>query len=188
MRRLVGIIIVMFVVILFCIMFFVLRDEGVLEEDGENFSAPMESVVDWEKYNYDYVDEDVKRVLTSMISGGRTAFYLPSVGYINVTKGKKFGVAFALNNQEPSGENYFEYEWTVDDSVVENCGVSVAEAQGWIERGWMSFGKIPKGWVDHMTVYFSFPDDAPLCNVKYNFEIRKDGVVYDRKVVEFNIV
>lgn len=160
---------------------------------GVNVVSPGDAVedkgaVNWEKYNYDYVDENVKGILSSMIGSGKTAFYLPSVGCINVSRGSKYGVAFALNNPNPSGENYFEYDWIVDDSVVDNCGVSVSVGQSWIERGWRSWGKIPQGWIDHMTVYFSFPNDAPLCNIKYNFEIRKDGVVYDTKVVEFNIV
>ena len=160
----------------------------VLENDVFDDVVVGSGVVDFEDYNYDYVDEEVKGVLSAMVAGKRTAFYLPVVGYINVSRGSSFGVAFALNNPEPSGENSFEYEWTVDDSVVGSCGVGVDEAQGWIERGWESWGKIPEGWVDHITVYFRFPVDAPLCSVKYNFEIRKDGVFYDSKVVEFNLV
>ena len=168
-------------------------DVGVTSEsvsigDVTSVVVVTEGVVDWGKYNYDYVDENVKGILTSMVGGGRTAFYLPPVGYINVSKGSGFGVAFALNNPNPSGENMFEYEWTVDDSVVDSCGVSVGVGQGWIERGWRSWGKIPKGWVDHMTVYFAFPLDIEPCNVKYNFEIRKDGIVYDKKVIEFNLI
>ena len=147
-----------------------------------------EGVVDFEKYNYDYVDEGVKGILSSMVGGGKIVFYLPPTGYINVSRGSGFGVAFALNNPNPSGENMFEYEWTVDDSVVESCGVSVGVGQSWIERGWRSWGKIPKGWVDHMTVYFSFPENIEPCSMKYNFEIRKDGIVYGTKVLEFNIV
>jgi hypothetical protein len=192
--------VVVFVVVVIILIFWGMSNEDVLDEDGVvdsatvgvNIVPPGESVevvgVDWERYNYDFVDEEVKRILSSMITGKKTAFYLPPVGYINVSRGSKFGVAFALNNPNPSGENMFEYEWTVDGSVVESCGVSVVEGQSWIERGWMSWGKIPKGWVDHMTVYFAFPENAPLCNVKYNFEIRKDGAVYDTKVLEFNIV
>ena len=144
---------------------------------------------DWEKYNYDFVDENVKNILSSMIgANGKTAFYLPPTGYINVSRGSKFGVAFALNNPNPSGENFFEFNWTVDKSVVNSCGVSEKEAQHWIERGWTSFGKIPKGWVDCMTTYFAFPLDVESCNVKYNFVIEKNRVLYDSKTVEFNII
>lgn len=186
------------------------NEEGEIEDEEqivENSEASKEEIVeevvlskeevapekkefdDWEKYNYDFVDENVKRILSSMIgANGKTAFYLPPTGYINVSRGSKFGVAFALNNPNPSGENFFEFDWTVDESVVENCGVSEKVAQGWIERGWTSFGKIPKGWIDHMTVYFAFPNDTPVCNLKYNFVINKDGILYDSKTVEFNIV
>jgi len=170
-------------------LFYLMSDEEVLGDDVEVASEPvLPEVIDFEKYNYDFVDEEVKGILSSMIGGGRTAFYLPPTGYVNVSRGNKFGVAFALNNPNPSGDNMFEFEWVVDDSVVENCGVDVDVAQAWIERGWRSWGKVPKGWVDHMTVYFSFPADIEPCNVKYNFEIRRDGIVYDTKVLEFNLV
>jgi len=178
------------VAVLFYLMFEGVSDEEeVLVEDvGGSPEVVTGNVVDWDKYNYDFVDENVKSILTSMIGNEKTAFYLPPTRYINVSRGNKFGVAFALNNPNPSGENGFEYEWTVDDSVEDSCGVSVDVGQSWIERGWRSWGKIPKGWVDHMTVYFAFPENAPLCNVKYNFEIRKDGAIYDTKQIEFNIV
>jgi len=182
---------VVIVVVIGVVLFYPVSDgedvvgEGVPVDGGGSSVVVGDGVVDFEKYNYDFVDEKVKGVLTSMIGGGRTAFYLPSVGYINVSRGSKFGVAFALSNPNSSGENYFEYEWTAGS---EDCGVGLDVAQSWIERGWMSWGKIPKGWVDYMTVYFSFPLDVEPCNVKYNFEIRKDGVVYGTKVVGFNIV
>lgn len=170
------------------------NQESTNTETEEKPSVPTPApekppvAIDWQKYNYDFVDENVKNILTSMIGNGKTAFYLPPTGYINVTKGTKYGVAFALNNPNPSGENYFEFNWTVNDSVVQSCGVSKEVAQGWIEKNWKSFGKIPQGWVDHMTVYFAFPNDAPTCNVKYNFRITKDGVLYDTKQIEFNII
>ncbi|MCK5321361.1 hypothetical protein KAJ38_02180 [Candidatus Pacearchaeota archaeon] len=162
--------------------------EVIPVEKETPIEVPTNEVIDWNKYNYDFVDENVKNILTSMIRNRKTAFYLPPTRYINVSRGDKFGVAFALNNPNPSGENNFEYEWTVDDSIKDNCGVSVNIGQSWIERGWTSWGKIPKGWVDHMTVYFSFPEDAPQCNVKYNFEIKKDNKIYDTKQIEFNII
>lgn len=165
----------------------------------ENKSSPVENtnvstnlvstpeVVDYNKYSYELVDENVKNILSSMIQGQKTAFYLPPTGYINVSGGTKFGVAYALNNPNPSGENRFEFNWTVDDSVINSCEVSVEEAQGWIEHGRRSWGKIPEGWIDHMTIYFSFPSDIS-CNVKYNFMAWKDGEFYDSKILEFNII
>lgn len=172
------------------ILFFGLWDFG--EDDSDGFDEGDDVVivedVDFDVYNYDFVDEEVKGILSGMVRGKRSAFYLPPIEYINVSRGTKYGVAYALNNPEPSGENFFVFNWSVDDSVVSDCGVSREEAQGWIERGWASWGKIGEGWIDHMTVYLSFPVDAPLCSVKYNFVIEKDGVLYDTKQIEFRIV
>jgi len=148
------IVIVIAFVIAFVVMFYDSADEAPLDISlDEDRVEQVDVAVDWGKYNYDYVDEGVKGVLSSMIRGKRVAFYLPPTGYINVSSGSEFGVAYALNNPNPSGENYFVFNWSVDDSVVESCGVSINEAQGWIERGWTSWGKIGEGWVDHMTVF-----------------------------------
>ena len=158
----------------------------VIPEPAVSVSEVEKTVVDFEKYDYDYVDEDVKEILNSMLGpSGKTAFYLPSTGYVNVSRGSKYGVAYALNNPNPSGENYFEFNWTAGET---NCSVGLDVAQGWIERGWMSWGKIGEGWIDHMTVYFSFPSDVEACSVTYDFVIVKDGVLYDSKSVLFNLV
>jgi hypothetical protein len=154
-----------------------------------------DGIVDFDKYNYDFVDENVKGILNGILgASGKTAFYLPAVGYVNVSRGSKYGVAFALNNLNPAGAgvdweqyNDFEYDWNVDPSVVRDCGVSVVEAQKWIERGWSSWGKMAHGWVDHMTIYFSFPSDIEPCSVAYDFVVMKDGVAYDSKKVLFNL-
>lgn len=144
------------------------------------------TIVNFERYNYDFVDENVKSILNSMLGpSGKTAFYLPATGYINVSRGSKYGVAFALNNPNPSGENYFEYDWTAGS---EDCEVGLDVVQSWIEMGWMSFGKIGEGWIDHMTVYFSFPSDVDACSVRYDFVVTKDGVFYDSKSVLFNLI
>ena len=156
-----------------------------------NPSVPViDQPVNFESYNYAFADdENVKARLNNMLgSNGRTAFYLPRTGYINVSRGSSYGVVYALNNPVPSGENYFEYNWNVDPAVVSDCGVSVEKAQKWIERGWKSWGKIPKGWIDHMTVYFVFPADIEPCTVRYNFVINKDGKPYDSKILEFNLI
>jgi len=43
-------------------------------------------------------------------------------------------------------------------------------------------------WHDAMTIYFAFPDNIEPCSVKYNFVITKDGVDYDSRTLEFNLV
>jgi hypothetical protein len=54
--------------------------------------------------------------------------------------------------------------------------------------GFKSFGKVPKGWIDKMSVYFIFKDVPRSCVAKYNFEIRKDGEIYSTKQLTFNLI
>jgi len=160
------------------------QNKGIKEE----LSTNQQKEWSYSDYSYRYVDEEVKSKLTKMIGqNGKTAFYLPPTGYINVSRGSSFGVAFALNNPNPSGENYFEYEFTSDSSTLENCQVTAEEVNKWITNK-RSFGKVPKGWVDHMTVYFEFPENIPACNARFNFKITKDGSLYDTKQIEFNLL
>ena len=76
-----------------------------------------------------------------------------------------------------------------------DCGVSVEEAQSWIERGWSSYGMISgqwredwNEWYDAMTIYFAFPDDIEACSVAYDFVISRDGVAYDSRSLLFNLI
>ena len=68
-----------------------------------------------------------------------------------------------------------------------NCAVSEKEATSWISSGKKSFGKITGGWVDKMSVYFTFPSNVKTCKAVYNFEIKKDGAIYHTDKLEFNI-
>ena len=175
------------VVVLILIVFFTVDFAG-----DENYAPIIEPVyiapefANFQIYNYDYVDTNVKNILNRMLGpNGKTAFYLPPTGYINISRGTKYGVAYALNNPNPSGENRFVFNWTAGS---EDCGVGLDVAQGWIERGWTSWGKIGEGWIDHMTVYFSFPADVEPCSVTYDFVVLKDGIAYDSKSILFNLV
>ena len=160
--------------------------------------APNSAAVNFQTYNIDYMNDNVKAILVRQAgANGKTAFYLPSTGYINVSKGTNFGVAHLIKNvnpKVPEGSN-FEFNFNADASVTSGCGVSVVEAQSWIERGQSSSGMISgqwredwNEWHDAMTIYFAFPSDVQSpCNVKYNYKITKDGQVYDSRQLEFNV-
>ncbi len=71
--------------------------------------------------------------------------------------------------------------------TLTNCKVSQKEATSWIVTGVKSFGKISRGWIDKMSVYFEFPRDIN-CKAIYNFVILKDGQEYYSDKLEFNII
>jgi hypothetical protein len=155
-------------------------------------------VINYQKYNIDYMNDNIKKILVRQAgAAGKTVFYLPPTGYINVSRGTKYGIAFLIQNVNPKVPegNEFVYNFDVDPSSVGDCGVSAEVAQSWIERGWTSYGMISgqwredwNEWHDAMTVYFSFPSDVEPCSVKYNFVITKDGAAYDSRTLEFNLV
>jgi len=154
--------------------------------------------IDYQKYNIDYMNDNIKNILVRQAgANGKTAFYLPSTGYINVSRGTKYGVAFLIQNVNPKVPegNEFAYNFDVDSSSAGDCEVSVDVAQSWIERGWTSSGMIAgqwredwNEWHDAMTIYFAFPSNVEPCSVKYNFVITRDGAPYDSRQLEFNLI
>ena len=147
------------------------------------------AVINFQQYNYRFAEKNVEGILSSMLgSTGKFAIYLPPTKYINISKGTNFGVAFALKNPVSSGQNYFEYSWTADDSVIENCGVSKSVADKWMDMGASSFGINPVGLIVSSTVYFKFPEDMTPCNLKYNFIVTKDNLDFATSQIEFNIL
>lgn len=159
-------------------------------------SPPVVSV-NFQNYNIDYMNDNIKGILVGRMGNAKTDFYLPPTGYVNVSRGTKYGVAFVIQNVNPKVPegNSFVYNFKVNPSSVVNCGVKVSEAQGWIERGWSSSGMISgqwredwHEWYDAMTIYFAFPEDVKPCNIKYDFVITRDGADYDSRVLEFNLI
>jgi hypothetical protein len=169
----------------------------VVSTDVSSVATNIE-VVNYQTYNIDYMNDDVKAILVKQLgTSGKTAFYLPKTGYINVSRGTKYGVAFAIKNVDPKipEGNEFAYNFDIDPSSVGDCRVSASEAQLWIERGWKSSGIIGgqwredwNEWYDAMTIYFSFPEDIEACSIRYDFVILKDGVLYDSRSLDFNLV
>lgn len=175
--------------------------EDVVSQEEPTSSDSVQDVVravDFESYNVDYMNDDVRDILVRKVgSSGKTAFYLPSTGYVNVSRGDSFGVAWLVQNVNPDvpDGNEFSFNFSPNVESLVDCGVSEDEAQGWIKRGWSSTGMISgqwredwNEWYDSMTVYFSFPSDLEPCNVKYDFVILKDGVEYHSRILEFNLV
>ena len=159
-------------------------------------SVPAGSqAVNFQSYNVDYMNDAIKNILVGQMgASGKTSFYLPSTGYVNVSRGTKYGVAFVIQNVNPKipEGNRFVYNF---DASSEDCGVGLDVAQSWIERGWSSNGIIGgqwredwNEWFDAMTIYFSFPADAPTCSVSYDFVITRDGALYDSRTLVFNLV
>jgi len=144
--------------------------------------------INFEDYNYQFVDQEVKTLLKDKIGSNKILFNLPSTDYVNISKGKVFGIAFAINNPNPSGENYFEYSFTPDSQTLTNCNVDYKTAISWIISGQKSFGKIFEGWIDTMSVSFLFPEKAQNCQAIYNFHITKDSETYATKKLIINIV
>jgi len=195
------------VVVLFYPMLTDLVEEDAVVDDAgaASVAAPVKDVVskpagiNFQTYNIDYMNDNVKAILVRQAgANGKTAFYLPSTGYINVSKGTKYGVAHLIQNVNPKVPegSEFSFSFNADSSVMSGCGVSVSEVQSWIERGQSSTGMISgqwredwNEWYDAMTVYFVFPSDVQSpCNIKYNYKITKDGQAYDSRQLEFNVI
>lgn len=159
------------------------------EELKNNETDNTNQEVDYSKYSFEFAEGSIKDILKRNIGDKKAYFYLPPTGYIEVSRGSSYGIAFALQDKNPgSGENFFEFLITPDDSTLENCEVTYEEAQSWITRGRTSFGKLPANWVDMMVAYFTFPENIKPCTAIYNFNLTRDKEPFASEQLEFRIL
>ena len=97
-----------------------------------------------------------------------------------VKQGEVFGVAFAFRNLETGTTEAAEFTYQVKTAgLSDSCrGLTPERADGWIQSRESGEVNLPPGETHYTIVRFQIPEDAPLCIVPYDVEIKKDGNVY----------
>ena len=129
----------------------------------------------------DQIDNSVKAELNKLFGQDETkkiVFY-PS-REIEMKKGSSGGFAFSLRNTERTN-GAFTYTVSVQE-VGSDCTMTTDEADSLIILGKTSDTpiQIPSGSKldDGIFVKFNIPDSAPLCNIRYGIDVKKDGQTY----------
>jgi hypothetical protein len=110
----------------------------------------------------------------------RKLVLMPTDGVVELKKGndKPAGFAFSIyNNQETSG--VFEYKV---EYVQDTCGIGSTGAKNLFEYKNYPTGSFTLASGTSLdtpySVFFSIPDEAPLCSIEYKLTVTKDGTPY----------
>ncbi|MFA5856166.1 MAG: hypothetical protein WC867_02340 [Candidatus Pacearchaeota archaeon] len=145
-------------------------------------------------YNVEKMDEKVKDEIGKLFTENkRMVIYLPD-NKADITQGDTWGVAFVVKNliRGTSEEPRFTYKTSVAE-IGTGCTKSIKEkdAINYIKLGRESNSKgeaiasgQTKGWI----IRFELPENAPLCLIRYNIEVRENGEVYASEDFDVNIV
>lgn len=126
----------------------------------------------------DQVKDQINKLFTE---DKKTVIYL-SNQIAQIEQNENWGVGFAIKNLQKGSVqgSTFSYEVVVSDPDLQTkCGISDSQAQSWITAGRASNDIIlGPGETYFGIVRFLIPDGAPLCIVRYNIRIMKDGSPY----------
>ncbi len=139
----------------------------------------------------DLIDRNTKSKINELFNTNddKVVVYLPS-REAEIQKGKRYSVEFGIKNTERGETNPSDFSYTVSVGEVEQgCrGLSVDMATKFIKTGRsgaairISPGSDPI----ERAIVIEIPEDAPLCTILYNIEVRKNTQLYDTEF--FNLI
>lgn len=133
------------------------------------------------KYNVDSLNENVKSEINKLFTdnGGRVLVYLNN-NEVDIKKGSSFGIAFAVRN-DVEGEvqpGKFVYE-TKASSVQKGCALTLEQANSYIILNGEGSFELSPGVEPYTKIIKARPSDsAPLCQITYDINVKKDGQTY----------
>jgi hypothetical protein len=131
-------------------------------------------------YNVQQINDKVKGEINELFQDeGKSYVHLPG-NKADVEQGKDWGVAFAFRNLQTGTTEAatFTYEVKVADISGDCVGLTPERAESWIKSRKTRTVDLPPGDSSYNIVRFEIPENAPLCIVPYDIEIKKDGEVY----------
>ena len=128
------------------------------------------------------MNDKVKDQINKLFVEGKKTVVYASNQKVEIEQNEEWGVAFAIKNLErgTSEVGNFEYEVKLSDpeGAKKRCGIGEADIMNWIQTGRTSKVAISPGDTYYGIVRFMIPENSPLCMIRFNIEIMKDGKLY----------
>lgn len=137
------------------------------------------------------MNDQVKDQISKLFSEDKKAVVNLPNQIAKIKQNKDWGVAFAVKNLErgTAEAGDFTYEVILDDADVQTkCGIGDADVMRWITTGRTGSTKIAPGETYFGIIRFLIPENAPLCTVRFNIEIQKDGNWYYTELFDVEVV
>lgn len=130
-------------------------------------------------YNVEQLNQKVEGEINELFADEAKSYvHLPN-HKAEVKKGKDFGVAFAIRNEETSTIDASNFHYDVIVADLSGCrGLTKEKAEGWIKSRKSGDMTISPGDSKINLVRFLIPEDAPLCIVPFDIVVTKDGIPY----------
>ena len=143
------------------------------------------------KYNVETMNKKVEGEINKLfVEDQKAVLYLPN-RVAEIKQGKKFGMAFGIQNVVK--EQKFRWEIKVNDpDISRKCGVREQEAERWVTTGRVGRAEIASGQKHSNFATFNIPEgsvsDISTCIIRYDLVIREeDGGIYQIEVFDVDI-
>ena len=130
--------------------------------------------------NINSIDQAVKNEINKLFAedDSRTVIVYPATRTISIRKGDEGGFGFSIRN---TGREDGAFSYTVKVAEA-SCGISNTDADNLIILGKSSAEpiNIPSGnsLEQPILVKYSISEGTPICNIRYNLDIKKGTVQY----------
>ena len=128
------------------------------------------------------INNNVKAQINQLFNqeGTKTVVYLPD-NQADVEKGKTYNVRFGIKNVVQGEASAGKFTYQVSVGEIENgCQLSEQQAETYIRLGKSGALDILPG-EEHkeQIIQVRASETAPLCSIKYDIKVKKDGQDYD---------
>jgi len=142
-------------------------------------------------YNIDQLNEKVKGEINALFADEdqRVVLYLPKGNKIEVDQGEDFGVGFAIRNTMKGESQSGTFTYNVQASSIEkDCDLSLEKANNFLRLGDSGTFQLAPGSEPHFAKVDIRPaESAPLCIIRYDIAITKDGQAYKTSFFDMQI-
>ncbi len=140
--------------------------------------------------NFDALNRNVEGEINKLFNerGEKTVIYLPKEE-LELKKGKSFGVGFGVKNTVGGESTQGKFEYKIEaSSVQKGCQLTITEANNYLILGDSgSFSLSPGATNSKLKVTVQIPDSAPLCQIRYELRVTKEGQTYDTNAFNLKI-
>jgi len=132
-------------------------------------------------YNVDQLNKNVEAEINKLFNekGESIVLYLPN-NQAEVKQGKSFGVAFGIRNTAEGEANSAEFSYKIQASNIQKgCQLTLQQANNYLILGDTNTFRLAPGKFHSDLVKVQPSETSPLCEIKYNIEVAKDGQPYN---------
>lgn len=139
----------------------------------------------------DVINDNVRAEIDKLFSDNdkKVVVNLPD-GQVDIKKGNSFGIVFAVRNTAEAESTAGKFNFKVlAASIEKGCQLTITQADSYVKlNSEGSFDLLPGVEPETRIVKIEPTESAPLCEIVYEVQVKKDGQPYDSEQFIVNIV